>query len=257
MIKGLVFNHGLFLLNKTSEGNDFMNDIIEITNLTPIEIALRIDKDGMTTARNLYDFLELDKSNYSKWCKTNILENLFAEKDTDYKVFVPKDENPNGGRPTKDYRITATFAKKLAMACKNEKGEQARCYFIACEQSLVKIAEERKQWEIERAKGVLVRHILTDTIKMKVADSPNKRFMYPNYTKLIYKVMFGKSFKELQEQFGIKPKESLREYLTSEQLKEVEQMEMLISSLIGVGMGYEEIKSFVNEKYKSCMLIAG
>ncbi len=234
-----------------------MNNIIETTNLTPIEIALQIDKDGMTTAKKLYEFLELDATHYNRWCKNNILENQFAEENADYKVLAIKGENPKGGRPTADYRLTASFAKKLAMTCPTEKGEQARCYFIACEQTLVRVAEERKQWEIERAKGVVIRHVLTDTIKMKVAESPHKRFMYPNYTKLIYKTIFGKPFKELQDEFGVKGKESIREYLTSEQLKEVEQMEMLVSSLIGVGMGYEEIKNFIEEKYKSNMLLAG
>lgn len=234
-----------------------MNGIIEKTNLTPIEIALKVDKDGMTSAKNLYEFLELDLTHYNRWCKNNIIDNQFAEEGLDYKVFALKGENPKGGRPSVDYKLTATFAKKLAMVSDSEKGEQARCYFIACEGGLKKIAEQQMQWEIERAKGVLVRHILTDTIKMKVAESPHKKFMYPNYTKLIYKTIFCKSFKELQEEFSIKPKESLRDYLTSEQLKEVEQMEMLISSLIGVGMGYEEIKNFIEDRYKSSMLIAG
>ena len=43
--------------------------------------------------------------------------------------------------------------------------------FNAMEKELKRILKERQQWEIERQKGVLVRHILTDTIKMKVADS--------------------------------------------------------------------------------------
>ncbi len=228
-----------------------MNEIVQTTNNTPIEIELNIDNEGYTTAKNLYNFLELDKSNYSKWYKANILDNEFAEKNIDYIVLVLKDENPEGGRPSKDFKLTATFAKKLAMTVKNKKGEQARQYFIACEQMLVKIVQQKrelqKQWEIERAKGVLVRHILTDTIKMKVADSPNKKFMYPNYTKLIYKVLFEKTMKELQEQYGVKGKESIRDYLTAEQLKEVESMEMLVSSLINCGWGYNQIKEFVEQ----------
>ena len=128
--------------------------------------------------------------------------------------------------------------------------------FNEMERELKRLYNERKQWEIERAKGVLVRHILTDTIKMKVTDSPNKKFMYPNYTKLIYKAIFGKSFNELKEQYKIKGKESLRDYLTNEELKEVEQMEMLVSSLIGLGMGYTEIKDFISKKYTSSLLIA-
>ena len=118
--------------------------------------------------------------------------------------------------------------------------------FNSMENELKRIYTERQQWEIEREKGKLVRHILTDTIKMKVADSPNKKFMYPNYTKLIYKLLFNKSFKELKEEYGIKPKESLRDYLPSEQLKEVEHMEMLVSSLINLGWDYQQIKDFIS-----------
>ncbi len=39
---------------------------------TPIEIALQIDENGMTTASNLYTFLELEPKNFSHWCLRNI-----------------------------------------------------------------------------------------------------------------------------------------------------------------------------------------
>lgn len=85
----------------------------------------------------------------------------------DYVVFVKKDENPNGGRPAKecpgepatwiknriknyefiegidfiagnflpgseriDYHLTIDMAKELSMVERNEKGKQARQYFI-------------------------------------------------------------------------------------------------------------------------------
>ena len=38
-----------------------MNDMIEITMQTPIEIALGIDENGMTTAKKLFDFLGMAK----------------------------------------------------------------------------------------------------------------------------------------------------------------------------------------------------
>ena len=80
--------------------------------------------------------------------------------------------------------------------------------------------------------------------------------MYSNYIKLIYKVIFGKPFKELQKEFGVKAKESIKDYLTTDQLKEVKQLEMLVSSLIGAGVGYDEIKRFIHEKYTPSTLIA-
>lgn len=111
-------------------------------NQTQIEILLQIDDKGMTTAKNLYDFLDLDPKNYSRWCNQNILKNKFAIEDVDYIVFVVKEENSSGGRPSTDYKLTADFAKKLSMTGNSEKHEQARQYFLACEKGL-KIASEK------------------------------------------------------------------------------------------------------------------
>ena len=49
----------------------------------PIEVLLKVDENGMTTARNLYVFLELAKGQFSRWAKNNILDNDFAEKNID------------------------------------------------------------------------------------------------------------------------------------------------------------------------------
>lgn len=230
-----------------------MNNIIEITNKTPIELALKMDNDGYVTALNLYEFLELDKSHYSRWININILENPYAEKNVDF--YSPLMASKGRGNFADDYKLTVSFAKKLAMQSKTEKGEEARCYFIACEDALKRVAAERQKREIERAKGVVIRHVLTDTIKMKIPDSPHKRFMYPNYTKLIYKTLFNKTMDELKNQYGVKGKESIREYLTADELKEVETLEMLVSSLINCGWGYDQIKDFI-QKNNAKMLSA-
>lgn len=120
-----------------------MNEIMKTTSLTPIEVELGIDEQGRTTARKLYSFLELNPAAYARWCKTNILENEFADEGMDYEVFNPDVENPQGGRPTQDFRLSASFAKKLAMMAKNERGEQARQYFVAVEDGLKKVASEK------------------------------------------------------------------------------------------------------------------
>lgn len=189
------------------------------------------------------------------------IENMNCSEEFRQRNFALSSYKTEQNKNQKEYVVTKDGFVMLAMGYTGLKAMEFKEKYInafnTMEEELKRIYKERQQWEIERAKGVLVRHILTDTIKMKVAESPHKRFMFPNYTKLIYKVIFGKSFKEIQKEFGIKPKESLRDYLTSEQLKEVEQMEMLVSSLIGVGMGYEEIKRFIEERYQSNMLLAG
>lgn len=107
---------------------------------TPIEIALGVDAQGMTTAKRLYAFLELDSSNYSRWYKKNLLNNEFAEEGVDYFPFVTNDEC--GGQASVDARLTASFAKKLSMMQKNQKGEAARNYFVGIENGAKKLVQK-------------------------------------------------------------------------------------------------------------------
>lgn len=112
--------------------NEIFNEVSVVrdtSRLTPIEIALGIDENGMTTAKKLYDFLELAKGQFSRWAKTNILDNPFAEEGVDYWGFDINVE----GNVTQDYRITSHFAKKLSMKGNGKKAEDAREYFTKVE----------------------------------------------------------------------------------------------------------------------------
>lgn len=101
---------------------------------TPIEIALGVDENGMTTARKLYAFLELAQGQFSRWAKSNIVENEFATENEDYWRFDIDVETPTGGIVKRDdYKLTAHFAKKLSMKGNGERAEQARQYFITIE----------------------------------------------------------------------------------------------------------------------------
>lgn len=158
-------------------------------------------------------------------------------------------EYESRGKKHKEYLVTRDGFSLLAMGFTGSEAVKWKIEYInafnAMENELKRIYMERQQWQIERDKGVVIRHILTDTIKMKIADSPHKRFAYPNYTNLIYKTLFGKTAKKLEEEYGVKPKENLRDFFTGEALSCVQSMEMLVSSLIGCGWGYEQIKEFI------------
>lgn len=114
-----------------------MNDLESAKMQTPIEIALGIDEDGMTTARKLYDFLELRKADFARWAKTNITDNEFATENEDYVRLFIDAETPTGGKiQREDYRLTAHFAKKLSMKGNGERAEQAREYFARLEEKV-------------------------------------------------------------------------------------------------------------------------
>jgi len=175
------------------------------------------------------------------------IRNLTAEKSA--AKFFNETTYKSRGKEYPMYEIDRDGFSLLVMGFNGEKALKWKLKYIdafnAMENELKRIYTERQQRQIERDKGVVIRHILTDTIKMKIADSPHKRFAYPNYTNLIYRALFDKTAKELEQEYGVKSKENLRDFFTGEDLSRVQSMEMLISSLINCGWGYSEIKEFV------------
>ena len=123
-----------------------MNELESAKMQTPIEIALGIDEDGMTTARKLYEFLELRKADFARWAKTNITDNEFATENEDYVRLFIDAETPTGGKiQREDYRLTAHFAKKLSMKGNGERAEQAREYFARLEEKVKQKAIDLSQ----------------------------------------------------------------------------------------------------------------
>ena len=106
------------------EKNELSNNVVRMQ--TPIEIALGVDENGMTTAKKLYECLELNPKNYSHWCKRNIVENEFAEENVDFWAFVLNDVW--GGQATTDYKLTAHFARtsQRVFCYGGGKGERVR-----------------------------------------------------------------------------------------------------------------------------------
>ena len=94
-------------------------------------------------------------------------------------------------------------------------------------------------WLLEREAGKYARRSLTDTIRDEYPDSPNKKFMYKNFTDLVYKAVTGKNSKQLKEIYG----EPLRDNLPSDILKRVKSAECIAKSMFELGCPYSYIKT--------------
>ena len=107
----------------------------KMDKLIPLQLQT-INGNAIETvsARELHAFLEVGRD-FSNWVKGRISEYDFVE-NQDFVVFAKIGENPNGGRPSQEYYITLDMAKELSMVERNEKGKQARKYFIECEKRL-------------------------------------------------------------------------------------------------------------------------
>ena len=91
-------------------------------------IKVNYDNDRPTVlARDLHQFLGVG-SEFSHWFK-RMCEYGFSE-GTDFSPFLTES---SGGRPAQDAQLTIEMAKEICMLQRNERGKQARQYFIQLE----------------------------------------------------------------------------------------------------------------------------
>ena len=93
-------------------------------------------KDGqqLVSGRELHKFLEI-KTPYTQWFE-RMAEYGFIE-NTDFIPVSQKSESGgiSGVKVVQDHLMTLNMAKEISMLQRNEKGKQARQYFIKCEEA--------------------------------------------------------------------------------------------------------------------------
>lgn len=104
-----------------------MNELIKVTKQT-----VGHEEVNAVDARELHAFLE-SKQDFSTWIKGRIEQYGFIQgiDFIQYHNFVE-----SNSRARIDYIISLDMAKELSMVERNEKGKQARQYFIECERRL-------------------------------------------------------------------------------------------------------------------------
>lgn len=105
-----------------------MNAIVNFETNPFVEVELNGEVQLGVNARDLHEMLEV-KAEFSHWIKRRINQCKFEE-NFDYVVFVKKDENLKGGRPTTEYIISVDMTKHLGMMERNDKGHEIRKYYI-------------------------------------------------------------------------------------------------------------------------------
>ncbi len=98
------------------------------------------------SARELHTFLESNER-FSKWFN-RMLEYGF-EKDIDHTPYQMV--HPQNNQEITDYALTLDTAKEISMIQRNDKGKQARRYFIEAEKQVtqpqpLKISNKQQRW---------------------------------------------------------------------------------------------------------------
>ncbi|MDK8496830.1 antA/AntB antirepressor family protein [Corynebacterium marquesiae] len=96
-----------------------MNELIPIHNNNGAQAVM---------GRDLHAFLE-SKEAYTRWISRLIEKYGFVAGQD----FMTKMSESTGGRPSENHILTLDMAKEISMVQNNDKGRQARRYFIECE----------------------------------------------------------------------------------------------------------------------------
>lgn len=200
----------------------------EVTVVTSLDVAETFEKRHADVLR---DIEKLD-------CSAEFTERNFA-------LSYYKDSS---GKSNKMYYITRDGFTILVMGYTGEKAMRFKEAYIrqfnAMEKALIGKMKERE-------KGIAVRQALTKAIQQSSENERMHGHAYSTYTDIVYKVVFGKTAKQLREEYGITKKDNLRDYFNADEISKVQSVEMIVSGLVNCGWGYDEIKGFIaNTKNK-------
>lgn len=136
-------------------------------------IKVRTNEEGgqVVSARELYMGLGLNKAAWSRWYRTNILQNEFFKENIDW-IGVQHDVE---GNLTMDFAISIEFAKHIAMMARTEKSHEYRNYFLELEKKVLNsqiglptnylealkqlVASEEEKQRLEQEKKMLLQEI--------------------------------------------------------------------------------------------------
>ena len=202
-----IESHFIFFINfkgKTME--QFFNFELKTINQ---------EKINTVNARELWKKLE-SKQQFSDWIKNRIEKYGFVEGEDYIKInhntqlskenrvdkFVEPENQGFMTRPI-DYYLTIDMAKELCMVENNDWGRKIRKYFIECEKHF--LLNDKLE-----SKKVQNRFDMTNKIQ-EVYGKDAPFYVYSNYTKLIYKRVFGVSkANDVRKMFHMTENEDIR-----------------------------------------------
>lgn len=173
-----------------------------------------IEGKETVNARDLHEFLEV-KTKYSDWISRRISEYGFIQ-EIDFITILRNETSP----PTKFCFLSLDMAKELSMVERNDKGKEARAYFIACEKKAkgefqvmtpVEMMAKQAQLMLENEKKMIAVESRLDHIEAKQITSEVNYFTVSGYCSLnriqasqIQAADLGRKCAKLSRQKGIR-----------------------------------------------------
>lgn len=178
--------------------------------------------------------------------KHHTVTRLIQKHENDFKDFGIlrfKIEEINGrGQPAKTYCLNEEQATLLITYLKNT--SPVRAFKKEFVRQFYAMRTELQKRQIEREALKLIRRSLTDTVK-EVGGEP---WAYKNYTDLACKSVVGQTAAQLRKNRDAPKTAKAIEYMTADEIHAVAERQGLISSLLGLGFDYQDVKTILAGK---------
>lgn len=180
--------------------------------------------EQLVSARELYEFLELDKSQWARWTKKNI-EEIFEENQEYQRLDIV-----SNGNNTTEYILKLDVAKELSMLSRSEKGKEVRRYFIEVEKKYksLKVPQSYAQALLEAGRLALEleRVELENKVQKQLISEYEPKVTY--YDKILQSVN-SVNISQIAKDYGISGKE-LNEILSQEKVQYKQNGQWLLYS---------------------------
>jgi len=194
---------------------------MELNETQSKELAtiLVVNEDNRIDSRLVHQFLEI-KTVHTTWIQRRIEKYGFVE-GVDYHLSI-LETHTGAGSATNVFMLSLSMAKELSMLEDNEKGKQARLYFIECErrlnipktysEALRALADEHDKMLIEQQKHQATKNLLNEkTIELdenKEWYSVKRLFLMSGKKLPDIKTMqyHGRELTKLSKQYGYEVK---------------------------------------------------
>ena len=125
----------------------------ELINTNDFGSLIPLSANGKeVNARDLHAFLG-NKRDFSTWIKDRIKSYDFIE-GVDFQSFTEIVEREVGATTRIEYALSVDMAKELSMLEGNERGKQARQYFIACENMARTLLEQKAREQQKQIESI-------------------------------------------------------------------------------------------------------
>jgi len=247
-----------------TESKSLRNDAVETANvdfLDKIKAVQYLTGDMIISIEQIANYYEVSK----KAVEIVIQRNRDEFEEDCMKVLV--------GDELKEFKIILTSSDCGSQNEGQGIGSKARSFTILTKRSLLRVGlimtncamaskirnyllnleevstQEQKAWAVQREAGKIERKRMTSAISKYIPEGGHKRFAYPNYTNMIYKVLFNKDAKAMKAERNMKDNDALRDSFTGMELSNVGESETIVTALIALGFGFDSIKLHLQTKY--------